>query len=321
MKNRFTNGSERWYTVGVVNFELYKIFYAVARCGSLTRAAEELHISQPAVSQAIKQLEMQLGTQLFRRKHKGMELTALGGKQIFDDVESAVRMLGGVEERMAEWTQSATGTVRIGASDTIFQYVLADTIVEYNARYPAVQIELLSDVSPKIIEALKSDRCDIGFLNLPIEPDNGVTITDSIMHLHDIFIAGKRFASVCEKEIPLKELQRYPILLMEEHTAAREAFDAYTQSHGVRLRPAVEVNSWGFMKRLITAGMGIGCIPREYTQRRLHDGSVLELHVTPPAPVRSVGMALPKNRNLSFALQLFIRLLKSKRAEKTVVTE
>ena len=63
----------------MVNLELYKVFYTVARCGSLTKAAEELYISQPAVSQAIKQLENQLGTPLFNRMHKGMELSAQGG--------------------------------------------------------------------------------------------------------------------------------------------------------------------------------------------------------------------------------------------------
>ena len=298
----------------MVNFELYKIFYAVAKCGSLSRAADELHISQPAVSQAIKQLEMQLGTQLFTRKHKGVELTSLGGELIFGEVEEAVKLLGGAEARIAELNGSATGVIRIGASDTIFQYALADTIVEYNRLYPKVDIELIADVSPKIIDALKADRCDVGFLNLPIEYDNGIIITDSIMYLNDIFIAGERFGELRDKKgLTLRELQAYPLLLMEEHTAAREAFDNYTKSHGVRLHPAVEVNSWGFMKKLVIAGMGIGCIPREYSLNKLGDGSMFELDVTPPVPMRSVGMALPKNPSVSFALKLFIDLLKSKK--------
>jgi DNA-binding transcriptional LysR family regulator len=71
----------------MVNLELYRVFYTVAKCGSLTKAAEELYISQPAVSQAIKQLETQLGGKLFNRTHKGMELSDAGGKQIFATVE------------------------------------------------------------------------------------------------------------------------------------------------------------------------------------------------------------------------------------------
>lgn len=294
----------------MVNFELYKIFYTVARCGSLTLAAQELHMSQPAVSYAIRQLEMQLNTTLFNRKHNGMELSASGGKLIVGDVEQAVKLLDGVENLLAERQKSASGTLRIGASGTIFQYVLADKIVEYSQRYPQVVIEMISDVTPNIIEALKSDRCDIGFLNLPVAPDNGIVITESIMYLNDIFIAGKRFEALKDRQISLRELQQYPLLLMEEHTVAREAFELYAGSHNVSLKPVAEVNSWGFMKQLVVSGMGIGCIPREYSLNKIADGSIFELNVTPPMPMRSVGIAIPKNLNTSFALKLFIDLFK-----------
>ncbi|MGN0822513.1 MAG: LysR family transcriptional regulator, partial [Candidatus Gallimonas sp.] len=174
----------------MVNLELYRVFYTVAKCGSLTKAAEELYISQPAVSQAIKQLETQLGTSLFNRTHKGMELSAQGGALIFEEVERALGLLNGVEDKLSELRHSATGTLRIGASETIFQYCLADKIVDFHKQYPQVRFELISDVSPKTIEQLKTDRCDIGFLNLPIESDEDIVVTDSIMLLNDVFVAG-----------------------------------------------------------------------------------------------------------------------------------
>lgn len=290
----------------MVNFELYKIFYTVAKCGSLTRAAEELHLSQPNVSHAIRQLEMLLGTKLFTRRHKGVELSPMGGELIFGNVENAVRLLNEAEEMLAELKKNATGTLRIGASDTIFQYILSDRIVAYSLKYPQVVIELISDVTPNTIEALKSDRCDIGFLNLPIAPDNGIVITDSIKYLNDIFIAGKRFEELKDRDLTLRDLQKYPLILMEGHTVAREAFESYAKNHGVQLKPAVEVSNWGLMKQLVVSGMGIGCIPREYSLNKLGDGSIFELHVTPPMPLRSVGMALSKTPNMSFALKLFI---------------
>lgn len=292
----------------MVNLELYRVFYTVARCGSLTKAAEELYISQPAVSQAIKQLENQLGTPLFNRTHKGMELTARGGELVFSDVERALGMLNGVEERLSELRNSATGTLRIGASETIFQYCLAEKLVEYHKLYPQVKFELLSDISPKTIEQLKTDRCDIGFLNLPIAEDDGIRITDSIMLLNDVFIAGEAFSELKGKSLSVWELQQYPLLLMEEHTVARGAIDHFCQSLGLRLQPAIEVDSWGFMKRLVVDGMGIGCIPREYALRKMDNGQLFELNVQPVMPSRSVGMALPKNANMSFALRAFINL-------------
>lgn len=293
----------------MVNLELYRVFYTVARCGSLTKAAEELYISQPAVSQAVKQLENQLGTTLFNRMHKGMELSKQGGELIYADVERALQLLSGVEDKLSELKQSATGTLRIGASETIFQYILADKIVAYNKQYPQVKIDLISDVSPKIIELLKTDRCDVGFLNLPIEEDEGIRLSASVALLNDVFVAGEAFSELKGKELTVWDLQKYPLLMLEQNTVARAAIDHYAESLGVSLRPAVEVGSWDFMKRLVTDGMGIGCLPREYAQRRLRDGELFELNVTPAMPSRSVGLALAKNANMPFSLRAFINLV------------
>ena len=292
----------------MIDLDLYRVFYTVAKCGSLSRAAEELYVSQPAVSQSIKQLERLLDTPLFNRLHHGMELSAQGGKIIFDDVEHAVKLLDEVEEKLSALKQNATGTLRVGASETIFQYVLSEKIVEYNRLFPHVKIELISDVSPKIIALMKSDACDIGFLNLPISADEGIEIMRSVRLLNDIFIAGKRFEFLRGEQLSVKELTKYPLLLMEEKTVSREAVDHFGISHGVYFKPAVEVNSWGFMKRLVADGMGIGCIPKEYALNRLADGSLFEVNVSPSLPSRSVGMALPKNVNMTFALLSFINL-------------
>lgn len=292
----------------MVNLELYKVFYSVAKHGSLTKAAEELYISQPAVSQAIKQLETQLGTPLFNRKHRGMELTVQGGELIFPSVEKALQLLEGAENKLTELNESATGTLRIGASETIFQYLLSDKIVQFHKLYPGVKIELISDFSPKIIEALKTDRCDVGFLNLPISLQEGVAVKGSVSYLNDVFIAGEQLSRLKGKTLTLQELREFPLLLMEEHTVARESFRHYAASHNVNLQPAVEVDSWGFMKRLVAAGMGIGCIPREYTVKELEDGSLFELGIAPAMPVRSVGVALPQNAKMPYSLRMFMKL-------------
>ena len=296
----------------MVNLELYKVFYTVAKCGSLTKAAEELYISQPAVSQAIKQLEHQLGTSLFNRMHKGMELSVQGGELVYPDVERALQLLDGVEDRLSELKNSATGTLRIGASETIFQYCLAEKIVEYHEMYPQVKFELLTDTTPATIEKLKNDRCDVGFLNLPLEEDDGIHLADTVMLLNDIFIAGEAYSDLKGKKLSIWELQQFPLVLMQEQMVSRDSFDRFCQSLGIRLLPTIEVDSWGFMKRLVMDGMGIGCIPREYTMNKLQDGSVFELDVSPVLPSRSVGMALPKNSSMSYALRSFINLVRKK---------
>ena len=291
----------------MVNLELYRVFYTVAKCGSLTRAAEELYISQPAVSQSIKQLENQLGVPLFDRRHRGMELSAQGGKIIFAEVERALELLCEAENRLAQMQSSAVGTIRIGASDTIFEYFLADKIVDFHERFPAVKIELMANFTPDTIEKLKANKCDVAFVNLPITVDDELELEGNCMRLNDIFIAGEKYKELSERPISLSELKKYPLILMDKNTVARRSLDAFLDRVGVNLQPSIEVGSWDLMKRLVHRGMGIGVIPRAYALRRLQAGELYEVKTDPELPARSVGMLLPKNQPISYALHSFIQ--------------
>ncbi len=294
----------------MVNLELYRVFYTVAKCGSLTKAAEELYISQPAVSQSIKQLENQLGTPLFNRTHRGMELSAHGGEQIFKSVEAALKLLDDAENRLMELKNSATGTIRIGASDTIFEYFLADKIVEFHEKYPAVKFELLSAVSPVIVEQLKANKCDVGFLNLPMDIDADLSITGDVMLLNDIFIASDKFSELKDGVVPLRKLLDYPLIFLEQNTVARKAVENFFMTNGINVTPSIEVGSWEVMKKLTTRGMGIGCIPREYVRTGLYDKkNIFEIKTNPQLPTRGVGIAVPKNMPTSYALRKFIAMI------------
>lgn len=291
----------------MVNLELYRVFYTVAKCGSLTKAAEELYISQPAVSQSIKQLETQLGMSLFNRTHKGMELSAQGGQLIFSEVEQALFLFNAAENRIAQMRTSATGTIRIGASDTIFEYFLSDKIVEFHERFPAVKIDLLAGFSPDTIEQLKTKRCDVAFVNLPINDDPELQLYGNCMRLNDVFIVGEKFAELAQGTIPLAALKEYPLLLMDPNTVARRSFDTFLSSLGIEMQPAMEIGSWDLMKRLVAKGMGVGVIPREYCKAQLETGELREVRTDPALPARAVGMLLAKSAPVSYALQSFIK--------------
>jgi len=293
----------------MVKLELYKVFYTVAKLGSLTKASDELFISQPAVSQAIKQLESQLGTTLFIRTHKGMELSPNGGQLIFGIVEESLSRLEDVEDYILKLSNTATGTIRIGASDTIFEYCLADKIVKFHELYPEVKFELFSDVTPVTLERLKEGKCDVAFINMPIAEDPELTLKGNVMLLNDIFIANDKFSELKGKKIPIAELSRYPLIFLENNTVARRAVNGYLHTIGVNLTPDIEVRSWHLMKRLASEGMGIGCIPREYVMRALYERKdIFEVETDPALPVRSVGVALPKDGIASFAVRKFITL-------------
>ena len=292
----------------MVNLELYKVFYAVARCGSLTKAAEELYISQPAVSQAIKQLETQLGGQLFVRTHKGMELSETGGKQIFKTVEQALRLFEEAENKYAELKDTATGVLRICASDTVSTHFLLPYIKKYHEKYPDVNLVLINGTSRETAEMLKTDKADIGFVNLPID-DTDINLCNTVMRLNDTFVASDKFSELTDGKVDLKRLQDFPLLMLELSTATRKAIVSFAHSQGIHLHPEIELASLELMVELAKNGMGIACIPREFVKHELERGVLKEIKTEPSLPTRAIGLALSKTDKIPFTVKEFIKIL------------
>ena len=296
----------------MVNLELYRVFYTVAKCGSLTKAAEELYISQPAVSQAIKQLENQLGGQLFVRTHKGMELSETGGKQIFKTVEDALKLFDQAESKYAELKDTATGVLRICASDTVSTHFLLPYIKEYHEKYPDVNLVLQNCTSSETIELLKNKKADVGFVNLPID-DSEINLMNTVMQLHDTFVASDKFAELTDSVIDLKRLQDYPLLMLELSTATRQAIVTFAHSQGIHLHPEIELASLELMTSLAKNGLGIACIPREFVYHELNEEkSLCEIKTSPSLPTRAIGLALPKSESMTFAVKEFVKLINEK---------
>ena len=292
----------------MVNLELYKVFYAVARCGSLTKAAEELYISQPAVSQAIKQLETQLGGQLFVRTHKGMELSETGGKQIFKTVEQALRLFEEAENKYAELKDTATGVLRICASDTVSTHFLLPYIKKYHEKYPDVNLVLINGTSRETAEMLKTDKADIGFVNLPID-DTDINLCNTVMRLNDTFVASDKFSELFNEKVDLKRLQDFPLLMLELSTATRKAIVSFAHSQGIHLHPEIELASLELRVELAKNGMGIACIPREFVKHELERGVLKEIKTEPSLPTRAIGLALSKTDKIPFTVKEFIKIL------------
>ncbi|MBQ3596930.1 MAG: LysR family transcriptional regulator [Clostridia bacterium] len=298
----------------MVDLELYRVFYAVAKRGSLTKAAEELYISQPAVSQAIKQLETQLGGQLFIRTRKGVELTETGGKQVFPLVEQALKLLDQAESKYAELKDTATGSVRVCASDTVCTHFLLPIIKTYREKYPDVNLVLQNYTSSETIEALKTGKGDLGFVNLPVD-DSDVNLSNVVMRLHDVFVASDKFENLLKGTVSLETLQDYPLLMLELSTATRQAIVSFTHSHGLHLHPEIELASLELMTAMAEAGLGVACIPREFVTKQLELGTLKEIKTNPTLPTRAIGLALPKDKNQSFAVREFIKLIGEQRGK------
>ena len=203
---------------------------------------------------------------------------------------------------------TATGIVRICASDTVATHFLLPYIKKYHEKYPDVNLVLQNGTSSETIELLKNNKGDIGFVNLPID-DSDINLSNTVMQLHDTFVANEKFSELFDGVIDLKRLQDYPLLMLELSTATRQAIVGFAHSQGVHLHPEIELGSLELMTSLAKTGIGIACIPKEFVSHELEDGSLKEIKTNPPLPSRAIGMALPKNGNMLFAVKEFIKLL------------
>ena len=151
-----------------INLEYYKIFYYVAKRQSITLAAEELSISQPAVSQAVKHLEGGLGCALFVRTSKGMRLTK-EGELLFSYVQRGYELLLSGEKKLSEMLNPESGEICIGASDMTLQFYLLPYLERFHEAHPKIRVTVTNAPTPETLQHLGDGRIDFGVVNTPIE--------------------------------------------------------------------------------------------------------------------------------------------------------
>lgn len=293
----------------MVDLDLYRVFYTVAKCGSLTKAAEELYISQPAVSLAIKQLESQLGGKLFNRVSRGMELTETGGKQMFDIVEQALKMLDSAEDRFRERRNIATGQIRIAAADTIVTHFLMRYIKKYHEIYPNVNIIFKNSTTKEALDMIKSNKADIGMVNLPIY-DKDVIMTGQTGIIEDIFVASDKYKELFDKNLSLRDLPDYPVLMLDGTTSTTKEINDFFDSMSIKIVPEFEAGSIELLIEMAKNGLGIACVPRRYVLDELAKKELREVKVTPSLPLRATGVIIRGEiEEHSFAVKEFIKVL------------
>ncbi|MDR2090040.1 MAG: LysR family transcriptional regulator [Clostridiales bacterium] len=293
----------------LVNTELYRVFYTVAKCGSLTRAARELFISQPAVSQAVKLLEKQIGGTLFIRTAKGMDLTYEGGI-IFEYIEKAQELIDTAEHKFKQLKDLEFGSFTIGANDTLCKNYLLKYICAFNKLYPDVIIRIKNRTTVDTINLLRSGKADIGFVNLPADAKD-MDVAECFK-IHDIFVADKKtFESV--KEPPeYQGLKEMPLIVIERTSTTRMLLDEYFESQKITLTPSFELSSHELVVEFAKAGLGIGCVVKEFVEEDIKEGRLFEIPLKIPLPGRGIGLITPSGAPIKFAAKRFVEMIGGK---------
>ncbi|RJE89682.1 LysR family transcriptional regulator [Paenibacillus sp. 1011MAR3C5] len=288
------------------NMEWYRVFFWTAKLGSLTKAAEKLHITQPAISHTLKQLESGLGGQLFFRTARGVTLTD-EGEVLLQHVEQAFRAIDSGEKMIAEMHNLEYGEINIGASDSLCKHYLLPFLESFHKQYPGIRVRVTNRTTPETIALLKEGRIDFGIINLPAAV-NSIEVRKS-SPLQECLVGGPAYASLAQSPFDLASLHQHPLLLLEPGGSTRAYLDQYAAAHQIRLTPEFELGSLDLLVQFAQRGFGLTFIVREYVKEELANGRLIEIPLTPPIPERSIGIATLKGVPLSAASKSFLQSL------------
>lgn len=293
-----------------INSELYKVFFFVAKSKSISKAAEQLFISQPAVSRSIKQLEERLGCMLFFRTSRGVSLTK-EGESLFTYVEMAFNFLFLGEKKISQIRSLNEGELSIGVGDSICKHYLMPYLKRFNTENPNINIHITNQKSFEIANRIKEGKIDLGLVNLPLD-DEMLRIT-KLIDIHDCFVVGKKLMHLANNKISIKNLIKYPIMLVEKGSNSRKYIEEYFQNNLIRIDPAFELGNFELLAQLAIINLGVACVIKEFFLHELETAELFELSLIEDIPARSIGVASLKMVPLSSAAKEFIYLLTNKK--------
>lgn len=293
-----------------INYESYKIFYYVAKNGSISKAAIALSVSQPAITWQIKTLEDQLGITLFVRTKKGVILTD-EGKVLFNYVKKGIEYFNNGENALTNLKNLDYGNIRIGSSTTVSKHVLMPYLERFHEKYPNIDIKIVNNLTKNLLKELRNGNLDILFLNLPTEKSKDLKI-ENVMTVQDIFVGNKKYYDMTNGRVSLVELKKYPLLFQKLPSNTRKFLDNYLSSNNVKLLPKTEIVSYNLIMDFVKIGFGIGYATKEFIKEELDSQELYEIEVIPKIPKRNIGIVTLNNTIPNYSVKKLINLILKK---------
>ena len=286
----------------MIDAELYRVFYTVAGCGTVSAAAGHLFVSQPAVSKSIKKLEDLTGCTLFVRSSKGVRLTS-EGQILYDYVKNGFEHLQNGEQVLKKLRNRQEGLVKVGISTTLCRYYFIPHLEKFHQKYPGIRITIVNRTSTETLKLLEKGLIDFGIISIP--KDRSLFSYRELLTIRDVFVAGRQFPEL-QGPVSLQTLSRYPLMMLEKDNVTRLYIDDYLAEHKVVLQPEIEISSLDFLVEFARIGLGVALVIRNFIEDELRNGLLIEIPVAPALPVRRIGIVMPKNLPLSMAAEAFI---------------
>ena len=235
-----------------------RCFSAIVRAGSFTRAAEQLGITQPSLSQQIRKLEKQVGSPLFERLGRSIRLTAYG-EALRQPAADILQQVAEARSSLDSLQEGVRGKLRVGVIPTIMPYFIAPRIGEFLNNFPKVELQLIEDTTPRLVEQLQSGDLDLALSALPVRnPD----IVCSELTRESLFLAvAEKHPLARETTIDLQDLRKERLLLLKEGHCLRDDVLMTCSRAKAELRSIFETDQLASIFQLVRAGFGVTVIP------------------------------------------------------------
>ena len=295
------------------NLSQYRIFYAVAKAGNISRAAKELYISQPAISKSISKLEDSLNTVLFTRNSRGVQLTD-EGQVLFEHTRDAFEERAKGEQELKRIREFNMGHIRIGVSNTLCRFIMVKYLKGFIEQYPHIKITIESQPTTQTLSMLEQQRIDIG---LVVEQKSAKSMNFiPVMDIEDIFVATPSYL----ENLKLREgadtdvFQSGNLMLLDKNNITRHYIDDYMSVNEIVANNLLEVTTMDLLIEFARIGLGIGCVIKEFVKEDLDSGRLAQLKLDTPIHKRTVGFLWQSSRT-SKALDTFIRFCKEQNSQ------
>jgi len=242
-----------------MDIQQLRVFRSAAKTGGFTRASEKLNLSQSTVSQHIKQLEDDLGCQLFLRVGKRVYLSEAGrvllqySDKIFYEIKNA-------EMAVRELSAAKRGTIRLGAGATTLTYLLPKILGEYKRKYPQIELIIVTGTSEMLLEAIQGQAVDLAII-MPLMPSTPTIRITPLAKEELVVVLNRKHTLTQKKSLDATDLKSLDFILYQRNTAMQDLVDRYFAALGVVPRITMELENIEAIKSLVEAGLGSSVLP------------------------------------------------------------
>jgi DNA-binding transcriptional LysR family regulator len=282
-----------------------RTFCTVARLNSFSRAAEKLHLTQPAVSAQVVALEDYLKVKLFDRVGKKISLSE-PGRVVLAAGEAILDRVAALDEELANLRELKAGHVAIGASQVVGGYLLPDLLAQFRGQFPGIEIDVRVEQAKRIIEMLLEGEADIGLIGegAPIR-DERIAVKP-VLRDELVLIVPSNHVFAQMKSIPPASLKQMPFVLPRRDSASSESLMEQLSAAGISPDSVMELGNIGAVKRAVEAGLGISIVSRLAVAHELEDGRLRSVRLKGMKLERQISMCWHHGKPFSKATEAFV---------------